>query len=1147
MVKRVYWQTMYKWALGLGLSGIAGFTLLFLYLSMLGAIVVTDHTGDMICAGTIEDPCYAIINFTAKEDIFIYPMDYDPWGRDTPFYTDKALKEWHIYRSWGSGWREINLRNPCTATWCGAPPNSPNNKYAFAFREDRDYTILIKAYKENPKETIKWGFGPVDPFWYGSEEVTSMILELGSNVLLTANLTDVDRVCVDVDHPDYGEKYQCGEDNVSFNFNISYFRKTEFNDSTTIKNITWYDGGNNTVYIEAHQYDEIDNLTINITGFEVNDTYPESVKLYINDSLSNNLGTVLGSETLTTFSDGNASKIFNFTSTSLQIRTDTFRLLSTASVSNARVDVQGVSSFDYYWDYYDNINDSSLDTDLWYAFTYGNAQTRTTGENDEFLYANVSETRTGPYSGGATVQSIDLANLTEIENITLRVSLRAYRENVAGDQDGDLCAATLRTFGTNIKTMTRGKNLPGTVSDDSVWTFAKDGSDFDVYDDGVYLTTVTPTDNIIWINASVNLEASSIPDQEAESHIYYVNYSYKQHPLDPLIEVGYYDNSPEWSYSGIFNDSERTDNFNSSIMAFLNDCTADSEGYCNVTIYVGSENPGNINISNIDIDYVNNPNPITLNSTLIEHFLGNSSGFADIPLVFSASTNGTLRIEDIRFDYAGGNDTINIFAFEGFKGNQNNETLDSSADVGESSSIALDSNSIIHISYIDYSNSYLKYCNSTNGWDCVVINDSISGVDYTSMAIDSTDIVHVSFKGSGNLNYGNNTGGNWNFQTLESTAGDTTIAIDKSDKVHIAHYTGDLRYCNNTQGSWSCTAIETSFDVGENPSIAIDSNDYVHISYYQDTGENLKYCNNTQGPWSCTTIESSGRVGVSTSLAIDSTDVVHIAHYDYDNADLRYCNNTGGAWGCKAIDTVGDVGRWCSIAIDLNDDVHVVHRDSDANSRRYCHNIDESWSCFELEANANLGYLMDRTIAIKEGRIVDTSQDSAYIHTSWHGSSDDLIYTNISIEYSNKSNNDSMNITLYYSDWEFDYPSYVSFLEFIPNSPTSQNVSPYGQTSRTPIFNMTTTNYGGKNMNLTIKLNETFSCVNLTYSNDSSKSNGTLINETWKDINLDLGYESNVQVSLWADYNCSYSNWTLWYPELYVRGCCIDCICSEDT
>ncbi len=171
MAKRIYQETMKKWAIRAGIpAGVVGFALLFMYLSALGVIDVTGYSGDMVCAGTIRDPCLAYINFTAKEDFFIYPIDYDPWGRNTPFETDKELKSWKMYRSWGKGWREIKLNETCTGTWCGAPDNK-GVKYSFVFRKGRDYQIKIYALKKDPIQDIKWGFGSVDPIWFGFIDV----------------------------------------------------------------------------------------------------------------------------------------------------------------------------------------------------------------------------------------------------------------------------------------------------------------------------------------------------------------------------------------------------------------------------------------------------------------------------------------------------------------------------------------------------------------------------------------------------------------------------------------------------------------------------------------------------------------------------------------------------------------------------------------------------------------------------------------------------------------------------------------------------------------------------------------------------------------------------------------------------------------
>ena len=122
-----------------------------------------------ICLLTSSTNCklLSLNNFSVTEDIFIYPVGYDPWGRDTPFYTDEGLESWRMYRSWGKGWREIKLDQTCTGTWCGAPDNK-GVAYSFVFREGRDYQVKIEAIKKYPNEDVKWGFGPVDPVWIGT-------------------------------------------------------------------------------------------------------------------------------------------------------------------------------------------------------------------------------------------------------------------------------------------------------------------------------------------------------------------------------------------------------------------------------------------------------------------------------------------------------------------------------------------------------------------------------------------------------------------------------------------------------------------------------------------------------------------------------------------------------------------------------------------------------------------------------------------------------------------------------------------------------------------------------------------------------------------------------------------------------------------
>lgn len=172
MAKRIYNESVKKWAKVIGIpAGSVGTMvgLIFLYLSMSGAITITGFSGDQYCAGTELDPCYAYVNFTAKEDIFIYPIGYDPWGRNTIFEFTPGVKDWKLQRSWGKGWRDIPLNETCTGTWCGAP-NSDGVAYSYVLRNNRDYQFRVVAYKHSPKDKIKWAVNYedkeyLDPTW----------------------------------------------------------------------------------------------------------------------------------------------------------------------------------------------------------------------------------------------------------------------------------------------------------------------------------------------------------------------------------------------------------------------------------------------------------------------------------------------------------------------------------------------------------------------------------------------------------------------------------------------------------------------------------------------------------------------------------------------------------------------------------------------------------------------------------------------------------------------------------------------------------------------------------------------------------------------------------------------------------------------
>ncbi len=152
--RRIKFDRVKQWAKKGALVAVPTISILFLFLVSLDAIDITGYSGDQICAGTPDDPCYAYINFTAKTDVYIYPNE--SWY----FYTDIPVKSIKIQRSWGKSWRTIDL----TKSW------STKVKYAIKFSKGTDYQIRFVAEKHSPYDEIKWGFSDIDPIWLPIEK-----------------------------------------------------------------------------------------------------------------------------------------------------------------------------------------------------------------------------------------------------------------------------------------------------------------------------------------------------------------------------------------------------------------------------------------------------------------------------------------------------------------------------------------------------------------------------------------------------------------------------------------------------------------------------------------------------------------------------------------------------------------------------------------------------------------------------------------------------------------------------------------------------------------------------------------------------------------------------------------------------------------
>ncbi len=250
--------------------------------------------------------------------------------------------------------------------------------------------------------------------------------------------------------------------------------------------------------------------------------------------------------------------------------------------------------------------------------------------------------------------------------------------------------------------------------------------------------------------------------------------------------------------------------------------------------------------------------------------------------------------------------------------------VDSTNDVGRFASLSLDSNGYPHISYYDYTGNDLKYAFwDGSSWNVSTLVSTGDVGEYSSVVVDSNGHRYVSYYNVSlseldELHYD---GSSWQSPvTVDNAADDgrySSIALDSANYPRISYYDNtayDLKYAYYDGASWHTETVDSTGDVGQYTSIAVDSNDYPHISYYDNTNHALKYAYYDGVSWHTETV-ASGNVGQYSSIVLDSSDNPHVAFYDAANGDLKYAFKRDGSWIIDTIDRGYDVGEYASIAL----------------------------------------------------------------------------------------------------------------------------------------------------------------------------------------------------------------------------------------
>jgi len=274
--------------------------------------------------------------------------------------------------------------------------------------------------------------------------------------------------------------------------------------------------------------------------------------------------------------------------------------------------------------------------------------------------------------------------------------------------------------------------------------------------------------------------------------------------------------------------------------------------------------------------------------------------------------------------------------------------VDSVEAVGSYTSIAvvpqeqIGHNDHVHISYSDDSNMDLKYAYfDGTSWSTATVDSTDDVGQYTSIAVDSNDDVHIVYYDdtNSNLKHAYNNGMSWTISVVEAECIWPSLTIDSDDNKHISCFDltdNTLKYLYHDGTSWSSTTVDSTYDTGRYSSIAVDSKNEVHISYQDQANWDLKYAHFDGVSWSTITVDSDAveRTGEWTSLVIDSKDSVHISYYANPDdgsgkSNVKYARFDGAFWVLQyPVDNsqfgVGYMGTHTSLAIDSMDQLYLT-------------------------------------------------------------------------------------------------------------------------------------------------------------------------------------------------------------------------------
>jgi Secretion system C-terminal sorting domain len=291
------------------------------------------------------------------------------------------------------------------------------------------------------------------------------------------------------------------------------------------------------------------------------------------------------------------------------------------------------------------------------------------------------------------------------------------------------------------------------------------------------------------------------------------------------------------------------------------------------------------------------------------------------------------------------------------------ETVDTTSSSGWYTSLEIDANDGLHVSYYEYSSGDLKYAKQIGGTWSIETVDAVGDVGFrTALALDSDGQAHIAYYDASTfeLKYAEYSG-EWVTEVIVDDAlaysnGNSPfdIDIDGQGSVHVVYQNGPfmdgkLMYARKQGGVWNFEAADSSsFDDGKSPSLIVDDDGTVHVAHLagEFSSSTLRYVRKLAGSWVIENFGATDDDSRACALALDNAGNPHVSYYEQSPfGDLKYRRKSGGTWSnSELVDTTGNVGASNSIIVDESNRVHISASLTGVNDLKYFLKFAGTWT-----------------------------------------------------------------------------------------------------------------------------------------------------------------------------------------------------------